>query len=147
MIRFLRLLVVLLFAANLSCAVAAHKKSAVEPNSIANTANLTSEQDVAGKDAAFAITVPRAGQQVGTNVITVKGAGAKPGDSLRVQVMTNQWYIQDGSHEIGADGIWSYSPCHLSGQGQYRLHHSIKAELIRKGKVVATSTVDEIKAP
>jgi hypothetical protein len=95
----------------------------------------------------FRITEPKSESEVTTNVITVKGEGARPGDSIEVHVQTNQWYAQKGKYEIDPDGTWSYGPCHLRGEGEYRLNHTIKATLIREGKAITSSTVEKVRAP
>ena len=95
----------------------------------------------------FAITDPQKGSEVDRNIITVKGVGAKSGDSIVMEVLTNQWWLQDGKYDIDPDGSWTYGPCYLMGKGAFRLHHTVKAKLMRGGNVVATSIIDEVKAP
>ncbi|HEX5715194.1 MAG TPA: hypothetical protein VF179_03480 [Thermoanaerobaculia bacterium] len=99
------------------------------------------------QDVKFDITEPQSGTEVDRNIITVRGVGASPGDSLKVEVLTNEWYLQDGSFDIGDDGTWTFAPCNLKGRGNFRLHHAIKVSLLKGNEVIAFDTVDEITAP
>jgi hypothetical protein len=118
-------------------------------NSSDNPSNSNSSTNTnTGVDgSAFAIIEPKTKNEVDRNIITVKGVGAKLGDSITVEVLTNKWWLQNGQYNIKPDGSWTYSPCYLMGRSNFRLHHSIKATLMRGGSAIATSIVEDIKAP
>jgi len=95
----------------------------------------------------FKITEPNDGGEVNRNVITVKGVGAQNSASIELEVFTNEWYPQNGNYEIRNDGSWTYSPCYLTGKGQYRYHHNIRAKLRGEFRDIASHTVYDVIAP
>ena len=95
----------------------------------------------------FAITDPKDKASVDRNIITVSGTGARPGDIIKLDVITDRIYPQDGTFQIGPDDGWTYSPCYIYGQGAYRLHHKIIAKLIRGGKLVDQFIVNDVRGP
>jgi hypothetical protein len=58
-------------------------------------------------------------------------------------VLTNDWYVQDGTAVINADGSWSYAPCHLTGKGKYN-NHTIKVTIVKNGKRLTSTSVHGI---
>jgi hypothetical protein len=76
----------------------------------------------------------------------VYNAGA--GWHVRVEVLTNQWYVQDRWYDDGLapiiNGMWSMPEIILGGQGQYG-NHSIRATLVdESGTPVAIDEVNGI---
>src|SRR4051812_24425022 len=71
----------------------------------------------------FKITYPTPNSSVSGETIELKGVGADPAGQLKVEVLTNKWWLQDqGTSRIESDGSWSYGPCYLSGQGNHNNH-------------------------
>ena len=73
---------------------------------------------------------------------------AQPGWQVRVEVLTNQWYLQDGWYVNGlapmVNGMWGMPEITLAGQGQYN-NHSVRASLVDEfGTTQATSQVSGI---
>jgi hypothetical protein len=58
---------------------------------------------------------------------------AKAGWHVKVEVLTDQWYLQDKWYDNGlapiTNGMWSMPEIVLGGQGQYN-NHSIRATLV-----------------
>lgn len=82
------------------------------------------------------ITSPKANATVSGEVIELTGTGADPSGGLEVEVLTNQWWPQDGVGRINPDGSWTYSPVYLSGRGSFN-NHAIRVTQIkdhRRGK-------------
>jgi hypothetical protein len=82
------------------------------------------------------ITSPKANATVSGEVIELTGTGADPSGMLEVEVLTNQWWPQDGAGRINPDGSWTYSPVYLSGKGSFN-NHAIRVTQIkdhRRGK-------------
>jgi exo-beta-1,3-glucanase (GH17 family) len=76
----------------------------------------------------------------------VYNAGA--GWHVKVEVLTNQWYIQDKWYDNGLapiiQGMWSMPEITLGGQGQYN-NHSIRATLVDEtGAAQASDEVSSI---
>jgi hypothetical protein len=94
--------------------------------------------------AAFAITYPTSNSTVDRDIITVRGEGALPGTTVDIDVFTDSWYPQNGAAQINKDGTWAYSPCYLKGQGSFRLHHNIRARLMRDNQQVESVTVYDV---
>jgi hypothetical protein len=88
----------------------------------------------------FQITAPKANSVVPGEVIEVSGVGADPNGTIEVQVLTNQWYTQDGTARINADGSWTFSPVHLAGQGSFN-NHILRATIIKDGRRGKSVTV------
>ena len=86
------------------------------------------------------IAFPMAGTRVSGPVIELTGDGADPKGQLEVSVLTNDWYVQNGTATINADGSWSYAPCFVSGQGKFN-NHTIRVTVIKDGKRLQTATV------
>ena len=63
--------------------------------------------------ARFAITEPKSRTEVDRNEIVVRGVGAQPGDSIKVEVLTDNWYLQTGRYDLGSGGSWTFAPCYL----------------------------------
>lgn len=80
----------------------------------------------------FQITNPRPNAVVPGEVIEVSGLGADPNATVELEVLTNDWYLQDGTARVNADGSWTYSPVHLSGKGVFN-NHTLKATIVRDG--------------
>jgi hypothetical protein len=76
------------------------------------------------------ITSPKANATVSGEVIELAGTGADPSGGLEVEVLTNQWWPQDGVGRINPDGSWSYSPVYLSGKGSFN-NHAIRVTQIK----------------
>lgn len=91
----------------------------------------------------FQITTPRPNVVVAGEVIEVAGVGADPSGTVEIEVLTNQWYLQDGQARINADGTWTFSPVHLGGQGRYN-NHTIRATIIKDGRRGKSVTVSGI---
>ena len=89
------------------------------------------------------ITYPASGSTVPTRIVEVRGTGADPSGTIEVEVLTNQWYPQDGMPRINADGSWSYGPCHLAGEGEYN-NHTIRVTIIKGGKRGESTSVGGI---
>jgi exo-beta-1,3-glucanase (GH17 family) len=73
---------------------------------------------------------------------------AKVGWHVKVEVLTNQWYVQDKWYDDGLapviNGMWSMPEIVLAGQGQYN-NHSIRATLVDEfGVPVASDEVGGI---
>jgi hypothetical protein len=73
---------------------------------------------------------------------------AKPGWHVRIEVLTNEWYVQDKWYDDGLapiiNGMWSMPEIILGGQGQYD-NHSIRATLVDEfGTPQASDEVDGI---
>jgi len=82
------------------------------------------------------ITSPKANATVSGEVIELTGTGADPSGGLEVEVLTNQWWPQEGVARINPDGSWTYSPVYLSGKGSFN-NHAIRVTQIkdhRRGK-------------
>lgn len=82
------------------------------------------------------ITSPKANATVSGEVIELTGTGADPSGGLEVEVLTNQWWPQDGVGRINPDGSWTYSPVYLSGKGSFN-NHAIRVTQVkdhRRGK-------------
>jgi len=109
----------------------------------------TSESETTGEPVSvnFAINYPENNGRVDRNIITIRGVGAQGGNEIKVEVFTDTWYSQTGDFEINNDGSWTYSPCYLMGRGSYRLHHNIRAKLLKIGEVIAQHTIYEVEAP
>ncbi len=88
----------------------------------------------------FSITYPKSDATIRGETIEIQGAGATQGSVIEISVLTDKWYIQDGTAEINKDGTWSYAPCYLSGKGKFSTH-TIKARQIKDKQVISTSTV------
>lgn len=88
----------------------------------------------------FQITTPKANSVVPGEVIEVSGVGADPNGTIEVQVLTNQWYTQDGTARINPDGSWTFSPVHLAGQGSFN-NHTLRATIIKDGRRGRSVTV------
>jgi hypothetical protein len=80
----------------------------------------------------FQITNPRPNAVVPGEVIEVSGVGADPGGTVELEVLTNDWYLQDGKARVNADGSWTYSPVHLAGKGVFN-NHTLKATIVKDG--------------
>jgi hypothetical protein len=68
----------------------------------------------AGHD--FQITNPLANATVPGEVIEVSGVGADPVGTIELEVLTNDWYLQDGKARINADGSWTLQSSSSFGQ-------------------------------
>src|SRR5439155_3541658 len=79
------------------------------------------------------IMQPTANSTVPGEVVEISGVGADPTGTLEVEVLTNEWYLQDGTPRINYDGTWSYGPVHLAGKGRYN-NHTIRVTIIKDGK-------------
>jgi hypothetical protein len=95
-------------------------------------------------NAQIKITYPAANSTVAGEVIEIKGTGADQKGQIQVQVLTNKWYIQDGTATVNPDGTWSYAPCNLSGQGTFS-NHTIRVTVIRDGKAGSSDSVAGIR--
>lgn len=95
-------------------------------------------------NAAIKITYPTPNSTVPGEVIEVKGTGADLNGQIQVEVLTNKWYIQDGTATVNPDGSWSYAPCHLSGQGNFN-NHTIRVTIIKDGKPDGSDSVAGIR--
>src|SRR5690348_13329047 len=80
----------------------------------------------------FQIKNPRPNAVVAGEVIEVSGVGADPSGTIELEVLTNDWYLQDGTARVNADGSWTYSPVHLSGKGVFN-NHTLKATIVKDG--------------
>jgi len=81
----------------------------------------------------FQIVTPRSNAVVPGEVIEVSGVGADPTGTVELEVLTNEWYVQDGKARINADGSWTFSPVHLAGKGTFN-NHTIRATIIKDGQ-------------
>jgi exo-beta-1,3-glucanase (GH17 family) len=74
-----------------------------------------------------------------------RASNAKAGWHIKVEVLTNQWYVQDKWYDDGLapiiNGMWSMPEVILAGQGQYN-NHSIRATLV--DELGAPLTSDEV---
>lgn len=95
----------------------------------------------AGHD--FQIKNPRPNTAVPGEVIEVSGVGADPNGTIELEVLTNDWYLQDGTARVNADGSWTYSPVHLSGKGAFN-NHTLKATIVKDGHRGQSVTVSGI---
>jgi hypothetical protein len=89
------------------------------------------------------IASPRPNSTVSGGVIELSGTGADPTGTLEVEVLTNQWYPQDGVARINADGTWTYSPVYISGQGAFN-NHTIRVTEVKdhkRGKSISVSGI------
>ncbi|OHE25361.1 MAG: hypothetical protein A3J94_00425 [Syntrophus sp. RIFOXYC2_FULL_54_9] len=86
------------------------------------------------------ITFPADNARVSGEVIELTGVAADPKGQLEVNVLTDKWYLQNGTAVINADGSWSYAPCYVSGQGRYN-NHTIRVTIIKNGSRVASTSV------
>jgi len=73
---------------------------------------------------------------------------AEPGWHVKVEVYTNQWYLQERWYLDGLapiiDGMWSMPEIVLAGQGQFN-NHSVRATLVDElGMPVAEDEVSGI---
>ncbi len=93
--------------------------------------------------AQFQITTPHANAVVPGEVIEVSGVGADPAGTIEIEVLTNDWYLQDGKARINPDGTWTFSPIHLAGKGTYN-NHTIKATIVKGGRRLNSVTVSGI---
>jgi hypothetical protein len=94
-------------------------------------------------DAQLQITSPRPNSTVSAGVIELSGTGADPTGTLEVDVLTNQWWPQDGVARINADGSWTYSPVYISGQGVFN-NHTIRVTQIKDHKRGKSTSVSGI---
>lgn len=85
----------------------------------------------------FRITSPASNSLIDSEVIEVSGTGATAGAKITVSVFTDQWYVQDGTADISADGHWTFGPVYLKGKGQFNKHR-IKAQMVAKGRTQST---------
>ena len=90
------------------------------------------------------ITYPITNQTVPGEVIELTGTGADPQGTLKVEVLTNQWWLQKGEWTINPDGSWSYGPCYLSGQGEFN-NHTIRVTVIKNGKIGNSDRVTGVR--
>jgi len=91
----------------------------------------------------FQITAPKANAVVPGEVIEVSGVGADPNGTVEIEVLTNDWYLQDGKVRINPDGTWTFSPVHLAGKGTYN-NHTVRATIVKdghRGKAVTVSGI------
>jgi hypothetical protein len=88
----------------------------------------------------LAVSSPVQNARVSGQVIEVTGVGADPKGQLEVSVLTDAWYVQNGTATINADGSFSYAPVHISGQGKFN-NHTIKVTVIKDGKRVTSTSV------
>src|ERR1039457_6655656 len=91
----------------------------------------------------FKISQPHANSVVPGEVIEISGTGADPAATLEVEVLTNDWYLQDGKSRINPDGSWTFSPVHLAGKGPYN-NHTIRVTQIKDGRRGGSVTVTGI---
>jgi hypothetical protein len=91
----------------------------------------------------FQITTPGPNAVVQGEVIEVSGGGADPTGTVEIEVLTNDWYLQDGKARINANGTWTFSPVHLAGKGIYN-NHTIRATIVKDGRRVKSVTVSGI---
>ena len=94
-------------------------------------------------DGQLQISSPRPNSVVSGGVIELSGGGADPNGTLEVEVLTNQWYPQDGVARINADGTWTYSPVYISGQGVFN-NHTIRVTVVKdhkRGKSISVSGI------
>jgi len=90
------------------------------------------------------ITTPRPGAVVQGEVIEVSGVGADPTGTLEIEVLTNDWCLQDGRVRINADGTWTFRSVHLAaGKGTYN-NHTLRATVIKNGHRGKSVTVNGI---
>lgn len=92
----------------------------------------------------FAITSPQSFSSVPTQQVELSGVGADPAATLAVDVYTDDWYPQNGTGSINADGTWAYSGCWLKGQGEYR-KHTIRVTQMKNHVRVASATVQGVE--
>jgi hypothetical protein len=92
----------------------------------------------------LSITYPTSNSAVAAKVIEIEGVGADPAGTIQVEVMTDRWYLQDGSATINVDGSFTYSPVHLGGLGEFN-NHAIRVTVLKAGKRVASATVRGIR--
>ncbi len=90
------------------------------------------------------VTYPTPNSTVPGEVVQVKGVGADPAATLKVEVLTNQWWPQDGVAHVNADGSWTYSPCHLSGKTPYN-NHTIRVTVVRNGQTLRSAEVSGVR--
>lgn len=57
----------------------------------------------------FRITTPKPNAVVPGAVIEISGLDADPTGTLEIEVLTNQWYLQDGKVRINTDRTWTFS--------------------------------------
>lgn len=86
------------------------------------------------------ITFPADNARVTSEVIELTGVGADPKGQLEVSVLTDKWYVQNGTASINDDGSWSYAPCYISGQDRYN-NHTIRVTIIKNGSRAASASV------
>lgn len=86
------------------------------------------------------ITFPAANTRVSGPIIEVTGEGADPKGQLEVSVLTNDWYLQNGTATINADGTFSYAPVYVSGEGKFN-NHTVRVVVIKDGKRIASTSV------
>jgi hypothetical protein len=91
----------------------------------------------------FQITAPRTNAIVQGEIIEVSGVGADPTGTLEIEVLTNDWYLQDGKVHINSDGAWTFSPVHLAGKGAFN-NHAVRATIIKNGQRGKSVTVTGI---
>jgi hypothetical protein len=94
-------------------------------------------------DTQLKITSPRPNSTVSAGVIELSGTGADPTGTLEVDVLTNQWWPQDGVARINADGSWTYSPVYVSGQGVFN-NHTIRVTEVKDHKRGKSTSVSGI---
>lgn len=89
------------------------------------------------------ISYPLSNSTVPARVVEIKGVGADPSGTIEIEVLTNEWYRQDGTPRINPDGSWTYGPCHLAGQGQFN-NHTIRVTIIKGGKRGESTSVSGV---
>src|SRR5690242_13716642 len=97
--------------------IALNKKKLLPMLGLVVTAVLTTVAWSAPPD--FQISSLRPNAVVPGEVIELSGTGADTTATLQVEVLTNQWYVQDCTPRINPDSTWTCGPIHLAGKGPY----------------------------
>jgi len=115
--------------------------TATQPSTSATSATTATAAPIPA--AKFAITYPQDSAKVATNKIDLRGVGADPSATLKVDVYTDDSYPQDGRGIINADGSWTYQGCWLKGKSPHN-NHTITVSLVKNGTVLTSTSVQGI---
>ena len=112
-------------------------------DTLKTSAPVTNAPTVHTSSTQFGITFPKEGAIMDQDIITVRGTGAQPNTTVEIDVFTNDWYPQSGTPQVSGND-WSYGPCYLKGQGPYKLHHNIRARLMKDGQQIGLAMISDI---
>jgi hypothetical protein len=96
-------------------------------------------QHSAGPD--LRINSPLANSFVSGEVHEISGVGADPTGTLEIEVLTNQYWLQNAAVRVNPDTTaWTAGPIYLSGKGSFN-NHTIRVTILKNGRRGRSVTV------